>query len=144
MKQTLTSILLCAAIYSAAQTKIQFTPDKKFALLPIEQIQNIYKGLIENDSCQTENKHLRGMVIESNRDIIEIDSLYIKTKQERAGYLKERDAANARAFKLEIDNEELQNRKIKHWSIGPSVQVYYDDKTRVSPGLSLQYSLIRF
>src|SRR5690606_13101437 len=34
--------------------------------------------------------------------------------------------------------------KPKPWGIGPSIQLGYDTEFRITPGISLQYSLIRF
>lgn len=34
--------------------------------------------------------------------------------------------------------------KNKRWGIGPSIQIGYDTQVRITPGISVQYSLIRF
>jgi len=34
--------------------------------------------------------------------------------------------------------------KKKPWGIGPSIQIGYDTQVRITPGISIQYSLIRF
>lgn len=35
-------------------------------------------------------------------------------------------------------------QKKKPWGIGPSIQIGYDNGVRITPGISIQYSLIRF
>lgn len=112
--KALSIIIVLTASASLAQTP-QYSKDGRFLLLPIEQVPIIATALTQLDSCQAENKRFKATIIESNRDIIEIDSLYRKSKAEREEYLKQRDIANAKAFKLEIRNAEIVSERPKKW-----------------------------